>query len=245
MQKPLAYLLIFIFLTLAGSIGADYTMARHVAERSPYYLCFASIGAISLESRLDCWAKLKANLNDDEMNIKLTEILKPLNLSPADGRTNLKHQGSIHKLHYTCHKRGLDYQVVINCDAKINGTDIIVTVKTHDPRANLQQIAARLKSAGRMDWKAYFFYSGKMPEQLDQAAQNNLMKVVLKLFKAQQINHYQDEHMTIVTAYSRVLDCDSITLNGRDCNLQASVRNDTVTDMTYIYLGSPLLLGDY
>ncbi|MGE5391084.1 MAG: YwmB family TATA-box binding protein [Deltaproteobacteria bacterium] len=245
MQKAFVYFFIFIFLSLLGNFAADYSMARQVAGRSPYYLCFASIGAISLESRLDCWAKLEANLDDDEMCAKLADILKPLNISPAYGQITLDHQNQIRKLHFNCINKGVDYQVLIASSSEGKGTDFIVTIKTEDSRVNLQEVARRLKSNGLMDWKAYFLYSGKMPEPLNQAAQNELMKVVLKPFKGQEINRYQDNRMTVVTAYSPVLDCDSVDLAGRDCNLQASVRRDAITNVSYVYLGSPLILGDY
>lgn len=245
MQKILRYFLIFIFLTISGSLAADYSMARQVAGRSPYYLCFASIGAISLESRLDCWAKLNENINDEEMYAKLTDILKSLDISPTCGRTIMNHKGQIRKLYFTCENRGADYQIVISSDAASKGTDLIVTVITEDTKINLQEIARRVKSDGRDNWKAYFLYSGKMPEHLDQTGQNELMKVILKPFKGQQINHYQDERMAVVTAYSPLLECDSVNLDGRDCNFQASVRRDTITNTTYVYVGSPLILGDY
>ena len=47
---------------------------------SPYYLSFASIGAISLESRLDCWAKIKYRLEEDELEQRLLEIVRALDI---------------------------------------------------------------------------------------------------------------------------------------------------------------------
>jgi hypothetical protein len=53
--------------------------------------------------------------------------------------------------------------------------------------------------------------------------------------------------MDCIAAFSPFLqeDYDQVKLAGENYNLQASIRNDSVLNQSYIYLGVPLLLNDY
>lgn len=57
-KKFLFYLSLFTMLIIIGDYGIDYTIAKQINNKSPYYLSFVSIGANSLESRMDCWATM-------------------------------------------------------------------------------------------------------------------------------------------------------------------------------------------
>lgn len=245
MKKGIIYVLIFVFLCATGNFISDYSFARQIEGRSPYSLCFASIGAISLESRMDCWAKLKSSLDNKKMRKELEKAQDSLELSPADGRTTFNRQGQIRKLSYTAIKKGVGYQIVITSDTKKRVTDFACTAKTRDRSVNLQKMAASLSANGRLKWKTYYLYSGRLPEPINAAAQKELMRIILKNFKSQEITRFHDTRMTVATAYSPLVNVDSVKLAGRQCNLQASVRRDTITNKTYIYIGSPLILGDY
>lgn len=245
MKKGIIYILIFVFLCALGNFVSDYSVARQIAERSPYSLCFASIGAISLESRMDSWAKLKSSLDNKEMRKELERIQDSLELSPADGHTAFDRQSQISKLSYTSISQGVSYQIVIASDATKRVTDFTCTAKTRDRSVNLQKKAEALNTDNSLKWKTYYLYTGRLPEPINAAAQKELMRVILKNFKSQEITRYHDARMTVATAYSPLVQADSIKLAGRQCNLQASVRLDAITNNTYVYVGSPLILGDY
>lgn len=245
MKKGIIIIFVFVFLSAIGNFVTDYSIARQIAGRSPYYLCFASIGAISLESRSDSWAKLDSSLNSKEMRKELEKILDSLEILPANGQISCDRQGQISKLQYTCLNKGISYQIMITSNAKKLVTDIVCTAKTRERSVNLQKKAQALKTAGNMKWKTYYLYSGRLPEPLNSAAQKDLMRIILKHFKSQEINRFHDTRMTVATAYSPLVDVDSVKLAGQKCNLQASVRRDNITNTTYVYVGSPLILGDY
>lgn len=245
MKRALIYIGIFIFIIITSNLAVNYSAARQIEGRSPYYLCFASIGAISLESRLDCWAKLEENLDDNAMRDELDKLLKILKIPPANGQIVFDGQGQIRKLNYTVASQGIDYSIAITSDAAAQITDFTCTVKTGDRYINLQNIAESLETDSSMSWKCYYLYAGRLPASLNAAAQRDLMKVIIHHFKGQEINRYRDNRMTVITAYSPVAGMDGVDLAGRKCNLQAAVRRDNISDNSYVYIGSPLILGDY
>jgi len=179
------------------------------------------------------------------MKDNLKTILKSLCITPANGQTCFDRQGQIHKLNFTSLNKGIDYDITIISDSEARITDFIVCIKADNSKVNLQEMDSRLKTVGPMEWKSYYLYAGKLPTPLNQAAQKELIKVLLKPFQGQEINNYVDERMTVVTAFSPVLEIESVELAGHRSNLQVSVRRDSITDVTYVYIGSPLILGDY
>jgi len=245
LKRASIYISIFLFLIFISNFTLDYSAARQIEGRSPYYLCFASIGAISLESRMDCWAKLEADLDDNQMRDELKKIIKILEIPPANGQIVFDRQGQIRKLQYNGASKGVDYGITITSNAAARISDFTCTAKTRNKYSNLQKAAQALEAASSLTWKCYYLYSGRLPTPLNEAAQRELMKVVLKHFKGQEINRYHDSRMTVITAYSPVVGVESVVLAGRKCNLQASIRRDSISDNSYVYIGSPLILGDY
>lgn len=245
MKKGLAYIIIFVFLCTISNNVADYSIAREIAERSPYSLCFASIGAISLASRMDCWAKLKTNLTANEMRHQLDEILKSLQLPSANGHFLFQRRGRISELQYHNLVDNVDYHVIITSNSDTHSTDLVCTVMAENGILKLDDKQKRLCNITHLQWKAYYLYSGLLNQVLNANAQKELLQVVVKQLKAKEINHYSDDRMTGITAFSPKIKSDTIMINDNKCNIQASVRSDHISGKSFVYIGNPLILGDY
>ena len=85
LKRCVTYIIIFIILCSISNYSIDYVQGKQINEQSPYYLSFASIGAIYLESRLDCWAKIRTSSTTQELQDYLVNILKTLDI-PALGK---------------------------------------------------------------------------------------------------------------------------------------------------------------
>ena len=77
MKKVIIYLSIFVALCSLSSYLIEKELEQKMKPPSPYYLSFASIGAISLESRLDCWAKIKYRLKRMNWNKDYWKLYGP------------------------------------------------------------------------------------------------------------------------------------------------------------------------
>ena len=87
LKKLFIYLILFGALIIICDYGINYTVAKQIDNKSPYYLSFASIGANSLESRLDCWATIRTSSSNADLEKYLFDIVS--NLSLPFGKNNL------------------------------------------------------------------------------------------------------------------------------------------------------------
>lgn len=80
LKKTIIYLSLFAIISFSGDSYLKYCIAQQNKHESPYRLAFASVGANLLESRLDCWATIKIDGSQNQLNQVLTQLIQHLNL---------------------------------------------------------------------------------------------------------------------------------------------------------------------
>lgn len=243
MKQIFYYIGFFILFCFLGNTAVQYSIARQIDERSPYCLSFASIGANFLESRLDCWAKIRLAKTFSEMDQELINILTTLSL-PVQ-KQNFQHQEhdgkKILRYEMVCNQQYYLFTLQNESDA----TYFLMTSVSKQDDKRMRQTEKLLRKT--MDCKSYWRYKGVIPTRLDAEGRRKYAGILLKCLKAKEIDNYEDANLDSVAAYSTQLagEYEAVEVAGKQYNLQTALHSDTADNQTYVYLGFPLLLNDY
>lgn len=246
MKKGLVYLLVFAFLCGLCTYGIDYTVGKQIENRSPYYLSFASIGAISLESRMDSWAKLRTSSSREELVDYMHNVTRTLGL-PNDAQ-NYQYQTDPQSLQiqYEVRQDLYNYCITLKSNYEENQTYLIVEVITSEPNVNLEAIAAKLEQIIGLKWTSYYLYTGTLEQVVNESNHLELLDVVMKNMDARMVENFHDNRSSSATGYSRNLKVPAIvTGTGKKYNIQVALRSVPVEKKTYVYIGTPLIIGNY
>jgi hypothetical protein len=243
MKKMLIYILVFIILCFLADTGINASMAKQIDNQSPYCLSFASIGANLLESRLDCWAKIKPAESFQEMDQELIKILDILDI-PVD-QAAFNHQSDEGKLtlRYQAAKAQSNY--IITLQTEKQATYFVLTAISRHDDLTLRADEKKLKN--KYKCKSYFQYKGIIESCPDNNGRKSISQVICKCFKAQDSVCYEKGDLISMATFSPVLKnkYDQVVLAGKVYNLQIAISNDSNKNQSYVYLGIPLLLNDY
>ena len=245
MKKVIIYIIIFAIICFSSDCALKYSMGKEIENQSPYYLSFASIGANLLESRLDCWAKIKTISNNDEMNQALLKVLNHLDL-PADENKFLHQENNeITMVQYNLCNNNQSYYFVIQTNKTVNVSHLLMTVIDKKSDEKLRQDEKRLKEI--LDCTVYYQYQGLINARPDYAGQEELLQIMLDNLGADIHDIYHDGKIISITGYSPLMGRNIIpvTVGGKSCNVQVSIRRNDKENSTEVYLGFPLLLNDY
>lgn len=246
-KKFISYLFLFTMLIMIGDYGIDYTIAKQIDNKSPYYLSFASIGANSLESRMDCWATIRMEVSADKLKNNLSQILYCLNL-PADESKYifLTDKNSI-SLNYQTHNEHLKGYFCLEVDQQKHETYIVISLATDDNNLRLSDFEENLNRFPGVKWKYYYLYTASLDYIVASESHKELLKVINKKFNIQNTEIYLGENVTSMAGFSSLIKTQGqkSAINNKTYNVQVAVRNNTDDRKTYIYIGSPLILGDY
>lgn len=241
MKKVLIYLMVFAFLCMASGYGIDYLVYNRIDHQSPYYLSFASIGAISLESRLDCWAKINYKLSQEELDKQSKEILSTLGIDHPKIIQN--NQASDCLINYTSQTGRLTYSISAETDSDKNETYFLLHVISLDQNYDLEKIEEKLRDSN-LNWQYYYLYTGKIDHYVDGESRSKLISVILENMRAEASEVYEDQYMTSSTAYTPLFD-NSVTVQSQKYNLQVAAKSTSQQQQAIIYIGQPLIIGDY
>lgn len=245
MKRAIFYISLFVIICYYSELTINNSIGQEVNNRSPYYLSFASIGANLLESRLDCWAKIKTINSADEMNQTLLMVLNHLNL-PAD-QNEFLHQETEDLLltQYYLNYQDKNYYFMLQTNKMQKDSYLLMTVINSQNDQGLRQTEKNLEEL--FDCKAYYRFKGIINARPDNEGQEELLNIVMANLPAVTKNVYRDEQMISMTGFSSQLspDYSPINIDGIECNVQAAIRRNNAENKTEIYLGFPLLLNDY
>ncbi len=246
MKKIIIYIGLFIFLCMMSNYGIDYTVGKQIEKQSPYYLSFASIGANSLESRLDCWAKIKTTSSKTELNSYLLNILRSLNLPAEQNKFGFESNDNSTILSYETTYETIKYHFIMESNETTKETYFIVNLITNE-ESNLPGIPAKLNNIIGLHWTYYYQYTGSLNMPVNAQGSQELLNVMMKNLKVEDPDLYIDGNTCSGTGYSQELAkiVPSIKVNNRDINIQIAVQNDESKHQTNIIIGSPLILGEY
>jgi hypothetical protein len=244
MRKAIIYIIIFAIVYFANESVIQNGLTKEINNQSPYYLSFASIGANLLESRLDCWAKIKTVNNNEEVDQKLLEILSHLNL-PANQNEFLHRENeetTITQYDFTYNNQ--NYYFLLQTIKENNESYFLMTAINKKDDQQLRNDEKKLKEL--MDCKSYYLYKGVIDAQPDYSGQEELLNVVMKNLHAATDDIYHDNTVISMTGFSPLLERTQnsvVNVSGSKKNVQAAIRRSG--EKTEVYLGFPLLLNDY
>jgi hypothetical protein len=239
------YILVFLFLCGLIELSVNYSLGKQIENQCPYCLAFTSIGANLLESRLDSWAKIKTTSTSQELDQNLIRILNHLQL-PVDNH-KFKHtsHNNILTLEYNCRKANETFQFVLQSDHNQKETGILISISSKQQSVNLPAYERKLKEL--LKCNCYYLHVGYIDYNLQPNGQTDLLRVLLKKMEAEPTDTYQENNITSVSAFSRQLASavEPVDTGAHKVNLQAAMRSNAIEHCTYVYIGSPVILGEY
>ena len=245
MKKLIYYIIIFIIICFASDSALQYSIGKEIDNQSPYYLSFASIGANLLESRLDCWAKIKTASTNQELDEALQKILSYLEL-PAD-ENEILHQETNDTVisQYEVSKDGQRYRFILQTSKTDHKSHFLMTAISSTGDLQIRRDEEKLRKM--LDCKSYYLYKGSIDTRLDNAGREELLRVAMRSQKAGINDVYLQDALVSMTGFSPALETKiaPVKVAGKNCNIQAAIRSNPKENRNEIYLGVPLLLNDY
>jgi len=242
-RRIIDYLLIFAILCYFCVYSAEYEVNKQIENQNPYYLSFASIGAISLESRLDCWAKIKEILTIDEQKEQLIKVLQALEI-PYEPSQIEKSKENPSCIMYQYVQDTNIYHIGFQINEKQNETYTMVTIKLANTDNPLLDYKKRLESVSK-DWKCYYLFSGTIEGSVKET--DKIFLVISNNLKIKRLETYEDQGASSMTGFSEKLNSiiEPVKIAGKDCNIQIAIRPNVKQNKTSVIIGSPLIMGNY
>lgn len=242
MKKCLVYVALFISFCFLGNLAVNSAIASQMAKRSPYSLSFACIGAICLESRLDCRAKIKSDSSSRDLSEYLNKILRTLDL-PIDYRQVTFNQATNSlNLQYKISQQNTKYAFDLSVNKQEKSTLISVTIVNPGSELNLLEVQKDLDEVPGVRWQHYHYYQGVLREPVTYPSQLVLLQAVAKTLQAQNTCIYRDGQQTCITAYSPLLNSEAVATRDKKYNFQVALRGNEGERKNFFYIGSPLLV---
>ena len=90
----------------------------------------------------------------------------------------------------------------------------------------------------------YMVIKGKIYGEIDKGQENKIAKGILKSFRAKEIfNGQNDEHMNVY-GYTEILS-DYVAIGSDKININIAFSYNEKENITYVYVGSPIVNYDY
>lgn len=246
MKKVLLYIIIFASICYLTNYSIDYTIGKQLQNQSPYYLSFASIGANSLESHLDCWAKLKSTSSNEDMEAYLLDILECMGISVIKEKMLWQQNDSGKTLYYEIKMESENYYIAIENNNHDEATYLIVSVDSQKNK-ELNYLENKLNRLIGPKWTYYYRYTGKLDYIIDKSSQKKLMNIISHNLQCTGVTEFDDNSSLSCTGYSPLVNkyCAPVTVEKSKYNVQIAVQIDEKQGNTNIIIGSPLILGNY
>lgn len=230
---------------ILGLCEARYVANLNLAgnENSLYCLAFSRIGATLLESRLDAWATIKKKNSTQEMKERLMDIGRALEI-PIDPQTiSTSSTGDITVVRTSVTKNNGRYY--LTAQASKGYTLLLVSVifaAGKDATNNIIECQKRIKKI--LPAQTASQYTGVLAGEVASSKREPLINRMFEVFEAQMIEVYKTSNAVSATGYTPFIS-SHLGYGKKQYNLQAAVHYNPTENKTYIYLGTPLLLGEY
>ncbi|MBC7074563.1 MAG: YwmB family TATA-box binding protein [Syntrophomonadaceae bacterium] len=247
LKKLLLYIIIFAALCSIGNYSVDYSLGKHIDNKSPYYLSFSSISAVPLESRVDCWAEIGRVASARELELIMLDILQVLGLKVNPEKFVYKKTGKEISISCSAGDSHEKYQVILQAENDFEKTYAVLTFISGDKDCKLYELEEKLRQMEGLRWNYYYLYTGAINSVVDYQSQEKILDIILKNLDAEKLEVYRDGKVTSITGYSKILEetVSPVEVGKKRYNVQTAVRTDSAKQKTYVYIGSPLILGDY
>lgn len=247
MKRTAATVIVFIFLCILSNHTIDYTVGKQIQNQPPYSLSFASIGAISLESRLDCWANLRTSSSEEQLRKYMQTIASTLEVEFDQDNVCMQSSADLLEAQYDISKNRTAYHLILQSDFKTKETHFIVSAETTDRTVRLETVKKRLDRILGLEWHDYYLFTGELNHFLDIPGCKQMAGVVLKNLQAKKIEEYREGWSYSTTGYSRELASWVRPVSGDEqlYNVQVAFHSSPSQSKTYVYIGFPLIVGNY
>lgn len=249
MIKTGIYITAFIVLCALANLIIDYTIEKEIDNRSPYYLSFASIGAISLESRLDCWAKINTSNTSQELEQNMLSLLQYLDMPARAGQLQLETNQSLTILRYEYSQKEEYYRFAIGSDQRNNESFYMLSFSSKNNSNNLEKYQKIIqKYRDDLKWICYHQYSGEIANQINASdSQKKILRVIMQNLGAKEHKIYRDGNSLAIIGFSPDMSNVVPAIAGYDqvYNVEAKIRNDAKAGKTRVYIGAPGIINNY
>lgn len=131
-------------------------------------------------------------------------------------------------------------------DDKANSENISENDKKSSNTVNGEKAANKDEevSTSIISQNLYMVIKGKIYGEIDKGQENKIAKGILKSFRAKEIfNGQNDEHMNVY-GYTEILS-DYVAIGSDKININIAFSYDEKENITYVYVGSPIVNYDY
>lgn len=245
MVKPGMYIIAFIILCSFANLIINYTIEKEIDSRSPYYLSFASIGAISLESRLDCWAKINTTSTSQELKHDMLSLLYCLDIPVKANQMQIKTNRDATILQYEFSQNQEQFNFSFCSDYKKNESCYMLKFSSRDKSDHIEKYREKIKRF-RNDWAWNYNYQylGEIDKKIDFVSQQKILKVIMKNLAAGEprttINKNIVSSIGLSPQIANVVPV--IANNDHLYNVEAQIKNDAKAGKTLVYIGSPQII---
>ncbi len=232
LKKILIYISLFIILCTAGGFALDSARAKYVDEIPPYCLSFASIGAIFQESRLDAWAKINTDVEEE------AEI-KKVKASLGLGEATWTRQANKKSSHYALFQGSNSYLITWEQNTPEQAF-LRITIKSSDPNASLAQYENRITGLAGYNWNINYTISGEINTIVDDQSMQVLMDTLLENLKGRQTNNYRYGDSWSATATSFIK-----PVIPNYYHFESALRREKESGKTRVWIGIPEIQNSY
>lgn len=247
MKRVLMYLIIFTVICSLADYSIDYTFAKQINKQSPYYLAFASIGANSLESRMDSWAKIRTAATEQDLKLYLETILTAFKLPVKNDDYKLEKHENATILRYEIGSGEEIYNFAIESNKETNECYLIASFISTNDKKQWEESEKIFRGLLGLEWKSYYLYTASIDMFLNSKSRKNFVNVIMNNLEAEGDELYQEGIVTSSAGYSEIIEenIEAIKVENKKYNVQTAIRSNIKQGKTYVYIGSPLILGDY
>lgn len=249
MVKPGLYIVAFIILCSFANFIINYTIEKEIDNRSPYYLSFASIGAISLESRLDCWAKIKTTSTSQELKQDMLSLLYCLDIPVKANQMQFNTNRDATILQYEFSQDQKQFKFTFCSDHKKNESCYMLKFSSRDKSDHIEKYREITKQfRNDLAWSYNYQYSGEIDKKIDFVSQQKILKVIMKNLAASEpkttINKNQISSIGLSPKIANIV--PAVAGNDHLYNIEAQIKNDAKGGKTLVYIGSPkIIMNNY
>ena len=248
MVKPGLYIVAFIILCSFANSIINYTIEKEIDNRSPYYLSFASIGAISLESHLDCWAKINKASTSQELKRDMLSLLYCLDIPVKANHMQLITNQDATILQYEFSQKQKQFAFLFCSDQKKNESFYMLKFSAKDKSCNIEKYRETIKRfRSDLEWQYHYQYSGEIAQKIDSASQQKILKVIMKNLAAREQKISINNNLISSTGFSPQITnvIPAVTNYDRLYNVEAQIKSDAKLGKTLVYIGSPQIKINY
>ncbi|HWP98354.1 MAG TPA: YwmB family TATA-box binding protein [Syntrophomonadaceae bacterium] len=219
-------------LLLTGSYSLETVNGRQINDGPPNQLSFASIGAISLESRMDAWATIDSTFRLNNTEAELENVRNSLQVRGIPDWITTNQPGMIEE---SCDAG----EVKITISGKeTNPRDklVLVSITTKDSQIDVEKYGQELSEKSDLDWHYNYTYSGEMETAIDKEKIKLLSQILLNNIGAVQTNEFRQNETFSIQARSQ---------KQANENYQLAIKREEQSGKTKVWIGIPLIMNDY